>query len=149
MKTTEYKIKTWEDIEKEGFKIFDDYREETVIDVRDCYEEVDCSDCICLKGYDYDLEKERPDNKIILKAIATLKIAKLIELGYGGIVTAGEWKNTNIEKYCVYAVEGKIDFNGYSLYEYHFIAFHTSEQREEFMSYSENVELIKQYFMIT
>lgn len=89
-----------------------------------------------------------PEDNISKKAVATIKIAKLIELGYGGMVTEEEWENTNIEKYCVYVTVGKIHYDGFNTYDCHFIAFHTPKQREEFMSYASNRKLVEQYYMI-
>lgn len=94
----------------------------------------------------------------IVKCIATLKIQKLIELGYGGMVTEEEWElSSSYENdtviwsiICEYMFEEK---------EPHLpivsnwaqpclISFRTQQQAEEFMSHSENVELVKQYYMI-
>ena len=117
------KIKTWADIEKllpeDGF---------------------------CVGNF----EKFADNPKVILKCQATLKIAKLIELGYGGMVTEEEWKNNHIVKFCViadYSSKYK-SLNCETDDDYHFIAFHTSRQRGEFMSYPENRELVKHYYMM-
>lgn len=118
------KIRTWEDIEKllpeDGF---------------------------CVDKF----EKFADNPKITLKCRATLKIAKLIELGYGGMVTEEEWKDHTTDKYSI----GWDEEDNCPLLKYHcsrnyvdFISFHTKQQAEEFMSYSENVELVKQYNMI-
>ena len=86
--------------------------------------------------------------KIIKKNEACTKIAKLIALGYGGMVTEEEWKDDNIKKYCVIIDNGEIDNAADFIVIKQFIAFHTPEQREEFMSYPENVELIRQYHLL-
>lgn len=99
-------------------------------------------------SYIIDMDKNFYSEKLALKALATLQIAKLIELGYGGMVTEEEWKDNNIEKYCVYSTAGKIHYDGFNTYDCRFVAFHTSEQRKEFMSYPENVKLVEQYYMI-
>lgn len=84
------------------------------------------------------------------KVIATLKIAKLIELGYGGMVTEEEWMENGHNKgfYSIWAdAKGKIECTlVYDSKE--FIAFHTQQQAEEFLSYPKNVELLKQYYMV-
>lgn len=88
---------------------------------------------------------------IARKMIATAKIAKLIELGYGGMVSDEEWKNIGLPKYtiipCNVKDELRIDMV-YARDDKQFTAFHSQELAEEFMSYPENVELVKQYHML-
>lgn len=79
-------------------------------------------------------------------ALVLLKIHQLIEVGYGGNVITEEWKNIDRYKYIISAtlhVESKMHFCSKN-----HIAFHTKEQAEEFLSYPENVQLLKDYFMI-
>lgn len=88
--------------------------------------------------------------KLANKLIATYKIAKLIELGYGGMITEEEWQNPN-EKFVIkpYYQKGKFFLEQSTSCNYkHFIAFHTYDQLEEFISYPENVKLVEQYFML-
>ena len=83
--------------------------------------------------------------------IATYKIAKLIELGYGGMVTDEEWKNKDITKWIVVPNDdnGKlIIVDTWHNSKRGCIAFHTQQQAKEFMSYPENRTLVKQYYMI-
>ena len=99
-------------------------------------------------------------DKVYSKCIATLKIAKLIDLGYGGMVSEEEWKDLEIPKYCIsyhptcqdekYKYQISIDEEGDAEWatEKKFIAFHTKQQAEEFMSYPENRTLIEQYYMM-
>ena len=80
-------------------------------------------------------------------ALALLKIHQLIEIGYGGNITDEEWKEHTKIKYTIELKDKKLICS----YTYHFkshIAFHTKEQAEEFLKYSENVQLLKDYFMI-
>ncbi|MCH5167913.1 MAG: hypothetical protein J1F35_08550 [Erysipelotrichales bacterium] len=87
------------------------------------------------------------DAKLIRKNIAMLKIAKLIELGYGGIVTEEEWENEDIRKFSIVRFKKKLSYaHGFAAYE--FVSFHTPEQREKFLSYPENKKLVEQYYMI-
>ena len=83
------------------------------------------------------------DIKLTHKNIATLKISKLIELGYGGMVNEEEcedgWEITPIQNELVIQHSFTADKP--------FVFFHTQQQAEEFMSYPENVELIRQYYM--
>lgn len=87
--------------------------------------------------------------KVVDKCIATLKIAKLIELGYGGIVTDEEWKDYRVHKYCVVLdINGKFSIECRKGNTHEFIAFHTLQQAEEFMFYPENRKLFEQYNMV-
>lgn len=87
---------------------------------------------------------------IARKMIATAKIAKLIELGYGGIVTEEEWKEEYKSKWVINcAMCGETRFEILEMFEdKFFIAFHEESQAEEFMSYPENRALVEQYNMI-
>lgn len=128
------KNKTWEDLEKDGFSVEHDYLREF-----DDWE-------ICIDAISYNCDIS---DKLIYKAIATLKIAKLIELGYGGLVTEEEWVDGNVEKVSIIYKSFKKKFDIlYNSHRKEFITFHTRQQAEEFMSYPENVELVEQYYMI-
>lgn len=83
------------------------------------------------------------------KMIATAKIAKLIELGYGGMVSEEEWCNNDIEKWTIiwYPRSNTFDFVRINN-NIHFITFHTLQQAEEFMSHESNKRLVKQYYMM-
>lgn len=123
----EPKIKIWKDIEVK--------RED-----EDCY-------CCAIEN---TLSKSYFDDKLRNKLIATFKISKLIELGYGGMITEEEWKTERLQKWCVivdYKDPAKLSNYMTDCY-YHFIAFHTPEQRKEFMSYPENRQLIYDYYML-
>lgn len=64
---------------------------------------------------------------------------------YGGEITNEEWKNGKIPKYCLYRYNNKIEKDNV-YWSYHFLAFHTIDQRSDFLKYNE--ELIKDYLMI-
>lgn len=102
-------------------------------------------------------ESVRGDTPIEISALALLKIHQLIEVGYGGNVTDKEWRNTDIQKW--YFVPNTIysPDEGNNMWEVVYtqmylnkriFAFHTKEQAEEFLSYPENIQLLKDYFMI-
>lgn len=81
-------------------------------------------------------------------ALALLRIHQLIEVGYGGNPSTKEKINRDNSLY-----EISIDSDGELTVEYlalptNHIAFHTKEQAEEFLSYLENIQLLKDYFMI-
>lgn len=93
-------------------------------------------------------------NLIEKSALALLKIHQLIEVGYGGNVTNEEWKELDgcSEENICYTIHTSFTANLFEIYPAFFnkdiIAFHTKEQAEEFLLYPENVELLKDYFMI-
>ncbi len=80
-------------------------------------------------------------------ALALLKIHQLIEVGYGGNITNEEWKN-NWHSEIRVNVEGKLFVESTYNSTIFPIAFHTKEQAEEFLSYPENVQFIKDFYMI-
>ena len=83
------------------------------------------------------------------KAVATLKIAKLIELGYGGMVSEEEWKDSNTLKHIVYCTtNNKLSIQSQYTPFKHFVAFHTKQQAEEFMSYESNRKLVEMYYCL-
>lgn len=79
-------------------------------------------------------------------ALALLKIHQLIEVGYGGNISSEEWNN-NEWKFTYQYTKTGIDIISTRISKY-IIAFHTKEQAEEFLSYPENIQLLKDYFMI-
>lgn len=87
--------------------------------------------------------------KIGKAAIAFIKIHKLIEVGYGGNVTKEDYINDE----WIYAIIYSSSSNNLEIIKtchsrYNNIAFHTKEQAKEFFKYPENIELLKDYFMI-
>lgn len=122
---SEPKVKTWEDLVKHNLV--------NPLIVRE------------LTGYAIDACDEKIGNKVE----ATLKIAKLIELGYGGMVTEEENNDSKIKKYAPFYY-GESGFVIECLYrsQDRVLCFHTQQQAEDFMSYPENVQLVKQYFQI-
>lgn len=78
-------------------------------------------------------------------ALALAQISQLMPY-YGGEITDEEWKN-NRRKFTIVAYNGEIkpftNVNNKVL-----IAFHTEQQRTEFMSFPENVQLVKDFYMV-
>lgn len=89
----------------------------------------------------------RIGNKQLNHLVASIQIQKLIELGYGGVITDEEWANEHLVKYNIDYISGAIAYNDVTD-NYSHISFHTDEQREEFMSHPENVALVKHYYMM-
>ena len=77
-------------------------------------------------------------------ALAMAQISQLIPY-YGREIANDEWKDSSIRKYIIFR---KMSYVGrceaYSNYE--FLAFHTAEQRDEFLK--NNEQLVKDYLMI-
>lgn len=82
--------------------------------------------------------------------VASYKIGILIEFGYGGNITDEEWETVNKSKWVINCDISKEDnFEILELFvDKFFIAFHEKSQAEEFMSYEENRELLRQYYML-
>lgn len=86
------------------------------------------------------------DEKHAKSALAMAQISQLMPY-YGGAITNEEWNDVNMKKYCIENYTGCVSesdnyCNGL------FLAFRTMEQRERFMSYPENIQLVKDYLMI-
>lgn len=82
----------------------------------------------------------------IKSAVALLKIHHLVEVGYGGNITNEEWEVYNY-KFSIFVKRSKIE-TGEFIKRKHHISFHTPKQRDEFLSYPENIQLIKDFYMI-
>lgn len=90
-----------------------------------------------------------PNKPIEKSALALLKIHQLIEVGYGGNITKEEFKNNEYK----FIISVDISINELNIISIchntpNPIAFHTREQAKEFISKPENIELLKDYFMI-
>ena len=80
------------------------------------------------------------------KIYATIKIARLIELAYGGEVTNEEWESDKVIYYIQLYTDASYDVDRTSQAYYEFVAFHTEEQAKEFLSHPENVQLLDDYY---
>lgn len=65
---------------------------------------------------------------------------------YGGKITDEEWRNSTIKKYCIERYYNKSIETINTSDIYHFLAFHTYEQRDAFLI--NNYQLVKDYLMI-
>lgn len=85
---------------------------------------------------------------LIKRLEATYRIGKIIELGYG-TVSEEEWRNDVKPKLCIiplatdkgYKIVTRFYIDGFVL-----PAFHTTEKANEFLSYSDNVQLLNDYY---
>lgn len=82
--------------------------------------------------------------KVTKSMLAMAMISQLMPY-YGGEITAEEWDDAHIKKYTINNYRNKIDLAIY-LHFYYFLAFHTEQQRDEFLKY--NKQLVKDYLMI-
>ena len=84
------------------------------------------------------------DSKHAKSALAMAQISQLLPY-FGGIITDEEWKDDDIYKYTIERYRGEA-YCDYSTRIYHFLAFNTEEQRDNFLKYNER--LVKDYLMI-
>lgn len=81
--------------------------------------------------------------KIAKSMLAMAMISQLMPY-YGGEITYEEW-NLGTDKYFIYKFKGSIHTSATN-YHYHYLTFHTKEQRDNFLKYNES--LVKDYLMI-
>lgn len=81
--------------------------------------------------------------KVAKSMLAMAQISQLIPY-YGGPITDEEWKNDSI-KHVIGKYMNDMDVTWHK-HEYYFLAFHTNQQRDEFLKY--NKQLVKDYLMI-
>lgn len=78
---------------------------------------------------------------------AMLAMAQISQLmpHYGGAITDEEWEDGSSSKHVLRKVKSNIAKDWYQ-HTYEFLAFHTAEQRDEFLE--NNEQLVKDYLMI-
>lgn len=81
-------------------------------------------------------------------ALAMAQISQIManDKRFGGVVTDEEWEDTDLDKYVILRNNLNTTCNGIACYNYSFLAFHTTEQRDLFLK--ENEDLVKDYLMI-
>jgi hypothetical protein len=84
------------------------------------------------------------DKKFIKHLEAEIKI-KLLMPYYGGEITMSEWKNPYISKSVITSDNFTI-LRIYTVHEYSLLAFHTYDERNDFLKYNEDI--VKDYFML-
>lgn len=80
-------------------------------------------------------------------ALAMARISQIManDERFGGVIANNEWDNITFHKYVICRVNNHIVKDFVANY-YHFLAFHTPEQRDLFLE--ENEDLVKDYLMI-
>lgn len=95
--------------------------------------------------------------KIVKSVLAFLKIRRLIEISYGGNVSYSDFSELGKPDPVIIVPQGTIPSGNIAFYaktedvydnSFSHIAFHTKEQAQEFLSHEENIQLLKDYFMI-
>lgn len=81
--------------------------------------------------------------KVAKSMLAMAMISQLMPY-YGGAISDKEWTNDE-SKYVIVKIGGQIQTDDFYR-KYHFPAFHTKEQRDDFLKYNER--LVKDYLMI-
>lgn len=84
--------------------------------------------------------------KYAKSALALAQISQLMPY-YGGEITEEEWKNVRLKKYGVLLYNSKIATNIYYDTK-QMIGFHTEEQLNRFLSFPENIQLVKDLYMV-
>lgn len=86
------------------------------------------------------------DNKYVKSALAMGQFSLLIKF-YGGEVTNEEWGDVKLPKHVI-TTDGYNIVKGKFYTQKVLLAFHKEEDRDRFLSYPENVQLVKDYLMI-
>lgn len=84
--------------------------------------------------------------KYAKSALALSQISQLMSF-YGGEIADKEWENDDW-KYSISVDSKGIIINTSTVHYRNLLAFHTEEQRDEFISFPENIQLIKDFFMV-
>lgn len=95
----------------------------------------------------FQISRDNRDVFLTLKhaklALAVAQISQLMPY-YGGEITGEEWENSS-RKYIIDKYGSRINIT-FHTNAYYFLAFHTKEQRDEFLK--NNEQLVKDYLMI-
>ena len=84
--------------------------------------------------------------KYAKSALAMAQISQLLPY-YGGEITKEEWNDADLPKYVIFRMKNHYE-TGLIYNTYDLLAFHTKEQGDRFLSFPENVQLVKDYLMI-
>ena len=89
-------------------------------------------------------EEVAASEKVAKSMLAMAMISQLMPY-YGGAITDEEWRDCDVTKHCLFRKENYMATTLSKSFHY-FLAFHTLEQRDEFLKY--NNQLVKDYLMI-
>ena len=92
-----------------------------------------------------EIMKDVALSKKVAKSMQAMAMISQLIPFYGKEITDKEWEDGKICKYCLERDNNQIEKNNV-YWSYHFLAFHTSDQRDDFLKYNE--QLVKDYLMI-
>lgn len=98
--------------------------------------------------YNQDYYKNFADRRQAISAKAMARISQIMANdvdNFGGVVTDEEWKDLTVKKYAIFRLNNTISFM-YSYLDYHFLAFHTKDQRDLFLK--KYRDLVREYLMV-
>lgn len=128
-------VNTWQDISKlQGFYILED---STIKELDPVY---------------HNMRAMRENTNVFINrkyaksALALAQISQLMPY-YGGEITDEEWKS-DICKYSITISSNGNIHKMATIYIKDMISFHTAEQRDRFLSFPENVQLVKDLYMV-
>lgn len=82
----------------------------------------------------------------VAKSMRAMAMISQLMPYYGEAITDEEWDTDDIKKYTISRESNNISSSCIYYNMYHFLAFHTQEQRDNFLKYNE--QLVKDYLMI-
>lgn len=94
----------------------------------------------CTKSY----SRNTAASEKVAKSMRAMAMISQLMPYYGGEITNKEWDST-CPKHVIRKQYDKL-YTDSTMYYYHFLAFHTREQRDNFLKYNE--QLVKDYLMI-
>lgn len=97
-----------------------------------------------LELYALNSSKNLASSEKVAKSMLAMAMISQLMPYYGGAITDEEWKDDSKFKYTIGRFKDTLE--GLSFNTYYFLAFHTSEQRDNFLKYNER--LVKDYLMI-
>ena len=127
-------IRTYQDLIDNDIKI-----KGYIIDGHSCINSVHKT-CACY------LDKRIAASEKVAKSMLAMAMISQLMPFYGGEICDAEWADSRIEKYILYRDGSNTIFKNSVFYNYYFLAFHTSEQRDNFLKYNE--QLVKDYLML-
>lgn len=104
------------------------------------------SDIMSVCGRAFERNKLIAKSEKVAKSMLAMAIISQLMPYYGGAITDTEWENCENAKYIIVSYKNKIATKIYTDCYHYFLAFHTSEQRDEFLKYNE--QLVKDYLML-
>lgn len=97
-----------------------------------------------LELYALNSSKNLASSEKVAKSMLAMAMISQLMPYYGGTITDEEWKDGSKIKYIIGRFKHILE--GLSFHTYYFLAFHTPEQRDNFLKYNER--LVKDYLMI-